>query len=295
MVKPMNARIAIIHHENESPQTVRRFKITHIAEFWRRDGLDVVDVFGVDESVSADLAVVHVNLSVVPDKYLEFADRFPVALNRGVTDVRKSSTSQLQVSRGNGYTGPVIVKSNYNYAGKPERFYEEIRWKNTGKIRRKLEAMMGGYPHLNASTVTFADQAQYLMFEHVDDVPAEYFDDDTLVVEKLVTEQDDEGNYVVHNFHFLGDQHYGFHMAAKSPIVAGDDTFNEWNEDPHPELFNIRKQLGFDYGKFDYIVKDGQPVIFDTNKTTGAPADYTGADVSARREILAKGIYSFIK
>jgi hypothetical protein len=28
--------------------------------------------------------------------------------------------------------------------------------------------------------------------------------------------------------------------------------------------------MGFDYGKFDYVMQEGQPVLLDANKTPGA-------------------------
>jgi hypothetical protein len=32
-----------------------------------------------------------------------------------------------------------------------------------------------------------------------------------------------------------------------------------------------RARLGFDYGKFDFISHDGRPILFDVNRTPGAP------------------------
>ena len=43
------------------------------------------------------------------------------ALNDQVPDIRKSTYSQLLVQPGDAYSGKVIVKSNFNFAGSPER------------------------------------------------------------------------------------------------------------------------------------------------------------------------------
>jgi hypothetical protein len=53
-----------------------------------------------------------------------------------------------------------------------------------------------------------------------------------------------------------------------------------------------RKRLNFDYGKFDYVVHDGQPVLLDANKTTGADRICT-QELNARRRQRADGIYSY--
>ena len=68
----------------------------------------------------ADLVLLHVNLSVVPDEYLELASRYPIVVNGKAKDIRKSTYSTLRVTRDDPYAGPVIVKSNLNYAGVPE-------------------------------------------------------------------------------------------------------------------------------------------------------------------------------
>ena len=48
----------------------------------------------------------------------------------------------------------------------------------------------------------------------------------------------------------------------------------EWLSDPVPEeLRKIRAQLGFDYGKFDYGIVDGEVILYDVNRTPGSSAD----------------------
>ena len=38
---------------------------------------------------------------------------------------------------------------------------------------------------------------------------------------------------------------------------------------PHPRLLNLRHRMKLDYGKIDYVMIDGEPFIFDANKTMG--------------------------
>jgi hypothetical protein len=53
--------------------------VNQLAEFWRENGLEVVYLYGADRFVPADLVLVHVDPSVVPEEYLEFAAQY---LNR---------------------------------------------------------------------------------------------------------------------------------------------------------------------------------------------------------------------
>src|SRR5438132_12313065 len=92
--------IAILFHENNRKRDLYSYAVTFLAEFWRQDGHRVHPLFGIRKFVPADLLLIHVDLSVVPDAYLEFASRSPIALNNGPKDIRKSPISTNHVSHG---------------------------------------------------------------------------------------------------------------------------------------------------------------------------------------------------
>ena len=77
----------------------------------------------------ADLILVHVDLSVVPEKYLAFASRYSIVLNGRLPDIRKSVVSTNLVGMRDSWTGPVIAKSDLNYGGRPERS-RRPRWRD---------------------------------------------------------------------------------------------------------------------------------------------------------------------
>lgn len=54
----------------------------------------------------------------------------------------------------------------------------------------------------------------------------------------------------------------------------------------------IRGELGFDYGKFDYGVVDGEVALYDVNRTPGAAADPSLHDETV--EALAAGIRDYL-
>src|SRR5436309_8684921 len=124
--------IGILFHENNRERDLCGYAVTFLAEFWRQDGHRVHHLFGTRKFVPADLLLIHVDLSVVPDEYLEFASRYPIALNKAAKDIRKSLISTNLVRQGDRYSGQVIVKSDLNSGGFPE----QILRRNSSRWRR---------------------------------------------------------------------------------------------------------------------------------------------------------------
>ena len=275
--------IGILFHEKNRKRHLSGYAITFLAEFWSQDGHRVHYLFGTRKFVPADLILIHVDLSIVPDEYLEFASRYPIALNSDVKDIRKSQISTNLVKQDDVYSGKVIVKTDLNFGGSPERILRRHRspW-------RRLASRFVRAHTIGASLKT---HSKYRIYDRLTDVSPAVFDRDDLVVEKFLPEQ--EGNFFfVRNYEFLGDSATCTRLASRDPIVK-DQTI-VWIEEiePHPEIVQARKRLNFDYGKFDYVIYDGQPVLLDANKTTGADRIRT-PELNARRRRRANGIYSY--
>ena len=73
-------RIAVLFHETDRSRPARRYIVHLLAEYWRQWGHDVCFIYGVQRVEAADLLFVHVDLSVVPEEYLEFASRYAVTV-----------------------------------------------------------------------------------------------------------------------------------------------------------------------------------------------------------------------
>ncbi len=58
------------------------------------------------------------------------------------------------------------------------------------------------------------------------------------------------------------------------------------------EVLALRRELGLDYGKIDYVIHDGQVVILDVNRTPAQP----GTPEATARAVgdLADGIWSLL-
>jgi hypothetical protein len=49
------------------------------------------------------------------------------------------------------------------------------------------------------------------------------------------------------------------------------------------DLRETRRRLGFDYGKWDFVLHEGRAVLIDANKTPGRPPNPAG-----RRDLLVR-------
>jgi len=280
-------RIAILVHENVTERMLRPYVITQLAECWRMDGYEVLFLTGTSSFVAADLIIVHVDLSMVPESYLEFAGHYPIALNSRVRDIRKSTFATNLLQQGDPYDGPVIVKSDYNFAGIPERKFarpdHRALW--TDRLRRKAEQLR---------SLTFVGPRDYRIYDCLDQVPRRHFNDPGLVVQKFQPEMD-QGMYCVRSLYFLGDSLACVRPKGPHPIVNGETFKSVGRVEPAPEILIMRQRLGFDYGKFDYVVTGGGPVLLDINKTPGArPGGFTDTpEMRALQRELAKGLEAY--
>ena len=89
--KPL--RIAILFHQAASQRRSQDYLIAAFAKVWSEDGHEVIYIFGVSKFILADVIIVHVDLSIVPEEYLEFALKYPVSVNARIGDIRKSAYS----------------------------------------------------------------------------------------------------------------------------------------------------------------------------------------------------------
>lgn len=266
------------------------YGVSYMATYWREAGHDVTLVFGVKQFIPADLAILHVDLSVVPDEYLEFACRYPLVLNGTVKDVRKSTFSRHLLRADDSYDGRVIVKSDLNYAGLPERLLIERR----SLFRIRLENVLRSFDSVRNRDrpLRLRTSNDYRIYESLRDVPPICFGSPGIVVEKFLPEVD-RGLYCVRLYHFLGDRMTCVRIASKDPIVKLDNMVRRTVVEPHPEIVELRSALKFDYGKFDYVVRDGQAIPLDVNKTPGE-GPTVNPESEARLRYRAAGLYSFL-
>lgn len=280
-------------YKSDNQNTVKRYLINQFVTIWREEGHDVFYLFGTDQFVPADLIFVHIDLSKVPKSYLEFAGQYPVAVNGKISNINKSTFSQNILRPGDSWDGPVIVKTDKNAAGVPERWRGGLMKKVQNKLLSVLNLRHSDFHLLSPRIKSPYD---YPVFDHLTEVPRHYFYHPGLIVQKFTPEMDD-GYYCLRYMSFLGDRISCTRLKGKHPVVTGSTAdVVEHTIEPHDEIIEMRKKLNFDYGKFDYVVVDGQPILLDTNKTVGSsPNLVDNAEMRERRKFRAEGIYSYFK
>ncbi len=275
----MSYHIAILFHKADRA-AVHNYAISALAELWRRDGHTITHIFGIRKFIPADLILVHVNLSVVPDEYIAFAQQYPIVLNDKPRDIRKSTFSRYLLTPDDDYSGKVFVKSDLNYAGIPEDAFLK-----RNHYSRFLMSVL--------NVPFFRTPSDYLVVGSLREVPLKWFKRKDMVIQRFCPEFED-GLYHVRLYQFLGDKHTCTRISSPHPIVNDLSRVRSENIEVHPEIEKLRHELNFDYGKFDYVIHKGEPVLLDINKTTGSVRKLT-PEITAMRKHRAQGLYSYFR
>lgn len=256
----------------------RSFLLQHLFPHWIEAGHFVVVHEGPSEPPPADIAILHVDLTVVPPEYTRWLSRYPVVVNGATGDLRKRTYSRHRITRDSPHEGPVIVKTDANCGGLPERHWEQMEARKSGRRPLPTRHIAGPYP-------IFDSKAQ---------VPPSVWDDPALLVERLLLERDGDG-YCVRVYIFLGDHERCSRVTGPDPIVKAGGSQKRVLVPVPDEIREARRRLGFDYGKLDFVMHEGTPVLLDANRTPTFPAGAISAAVAAGNRDLAAGIASFCR
>ena len=284
------ARLAIINELSYSPGD-RRHMIVLIEEALEAMGVEIVHITKASGYVPADAVFVHIDQSIISPEARALALRYPAAINAYATDIRKFRYIDGLLGRDDSWNGPVIVKSNLNYAGMPERNAA----RQQGPIARRLLSRVANRLH-RQSKYTIQSKEDYRIYPTLSDVPRHYFRND-YVVQKFMAENDGEKN-VLREYIFLGDLHYQNIERSDKLIITEDEHVSCEPFEPHPHLLATRRKLGLDYGKIDYTLIDGEPFIFDANKTLGlgeyGDSEWLADDVAKMLRAFAGEVFRLV-
>ncbi|HYE63091.1 MAG TPA: hypothetical protein VD997_13935 [Phycisphaerales bacterium] len=298
-------------HARQTDAARMHYRIWPIAECWRRMGIKVDVVFGIDGEnertlLNADLLVPHVDCSVRPPAYQAVIERHPRVLNRRLTDIRKRTVARLMgsplvVTRADveaGYDGPVIVKTDGNCGGLPDYHYS--RGGDRGptlldKVRRRVcnHALVTRHAWLERRSYRWARTlTRYPIYESARDVPAGVWANPSLVVERFVPERvavESGLHYVMRMWIVMGESGTGRTLTAADAYVKDRHARLAHFSALPAEAASWRERLGVDYGKLDYVVPretewdvsglkarppgSGSAVLLDVNPTPTVSGD----------------------
>jgi hypothetical protein len=290
--------ILVVAHERDRPTERSDATAAVLARYWREFGLSVGFVRGLAQArrTAATMVVNHVDLSETPREYTEFFREFPAVVNGRMTDISKRNVCNELVAH-DAFEGAVIVKTDRNHGGLRELKLLERRpsWlRAIHATAERLRGLDGRRLNVAWSDVRWLDPRAYPIFEHASLVPVGVWRNSNLVVQKFVSERDRDGRYRLRCWYVLGDR--GFHVVtlASDPIVKGSNIVDRCVIDAETptELIALRKKIGMDYGRFDYILVNDRPVIFDVNRTPASSAGAVERYALQWRE-MASGIDGF--
>jgi hypothetical protein len=277
-------RIVVLRRPNDGFD--RNPYVVHLLmQQWRQWGFSVDVSDHTDTAVGPHTVVIpHLDATRTPPNYETSFGRCAAVVNRTVTDISKRKISKNLVIRPTDHDGPVIVKTDRNAGGQPE--LERIRDK--GRVARAALAIARRLPWALTGMIDY-----YKVFDHPSLVPRAVWRNPFLVVEKFLPERQ-EGMYCLRQYTFFGTSEINTLAFSVDPIVkARNVTRRQVLSEPSPGVREIRAVLGFDYGKFDYVLQDGRVVLFDANRTpTYDPGSRAGSP-SALIIRLAEGIHGF--
>ncbi|HSY29496.1 MAG TPA: hypothetical protein VK832_18440, partial [Burkholderiaceae bacterium] len=110
------ARIIIITHHYDD-FLGEDYLLRHFIQRWSQAGHRVILQNGLGDWPEGDIAILHVDLSVVPTAYAEAARKYPIVVNGTALSICKKVVSRQLVQPGDGWLGPVIVKTDLNCRG----------------------------------------------------------------------------------------------------------------------------------------------------------------------------------
>lgn len=279
-------RILVVGIDNERLER-SRYVLRVLSNGWREEGISVDATDQLIEPTGPDVLVfAHSNLTVTPPKQAALLNGCARVINRSVTDISKRLISRHRIIGPRHYEGPVIVKTDRNYGGKPE-----IRTAAAGVFQRRL---LGLGRRLPWSISGLLSPHEYRIYDHPRLVPGPVWYNPRLIVEKFLPER--EGNlYCLRQYLFLGPCEINIRSLGPDPLVkSGNVVRREILQEAPQAVRDYRAKLGFDFGKFDYVMHEGKPIVFDANRTpTYDPASKAGS-VNSLIARLAPGIFPFL-
>lgn len=252
-----------------------------MAEIWKKQGHRINVRRLADGPGDADLSILHVDLSTIPaEQVAPHVNRGPV-INGKVLDISKRAISSILCTPDGDYDGPVLIKTNLNHGGDPERALLA-----RSRLREYADRIWRKLPWWLSRDIR---ENHYPILPNVRAVPDWVWRSDQYVVDRFVPERDGD-YYVTRSWDFFGDKEYVTIRLSPSYYVRGDTMFRlKMSKYVPEEIRRRRRELGFDFGKFDFVIHNGEPYLLDVNRTPTLLVGYVELS-----EVLADGLRRFL-
>lgn len=254
---------------------------------WTAAGHTVVDHRDPRRPPRGRVAFLHVNTTHVPPAYLAAAAGYPIAINGRAPSIDRAVFCNGLVEPDDNWDGPVIVKTRCNYGGVPERRLQRRTFAGRWRLRWRW-CFRRGWRHRR-----YLRPEAYPVLPDKATVPAGVWANPHLLVQRFVPEREGPVHFV-RAWVFFGSRSISVRYGSADPIVKFGNRITDFIEAPVPgELEALRQRVGLDYGRFDYALHAGRPVVFDINKTMGPPKSDAEADADVI-DYLAGGLNDYL-
>ena len=268
-------RIAVISHKYDKFDR-RSYLLNGILKEAERCGVTFEVTRGYRQFVDADLAILHVDATIVDPEYTALARRYARTINMQVSNIKKRVISGAVLQPGEDWHGAVVVKTDLNARGAPELYHNHVA------------ALRGKHlPHPEVAALR-----DYVIYDRVEDVPSEVWRNPQLVVEKFMPERDPRG-FALRTWVFMGSRETCSRCVSADPFVKGASIISRELVSVPDDLRQERARLGFDYGKFDFVLHDGKSILFDANFTPTVPENLS-EELSRSAKHLAEGMLEML-
>jgi hypothetical protein len=263
-----------------------RYWFAAAAESLRHRGVHIEVCADPTRCPIADASIIHVDQTRVAPEFIRAAKRSRHAINIHTADISKRAVCAHILARTDAWDGPVIVKTDRNSAGMKEAVAARQRsWPS--RIARSLHRRMPWYLRAELGG------KDYRIFTSIRDVPSLVWHSPWLVVERFYPEP--EGAlFLLRSCVFFDSASISLIRRGNEPIVRPPFPCHAQVsfDPPPPEVSARARDLGFEYGKFDFTLHNGRPIIFDCNRTPTGPS-YTQEQFDSFGEHLANGLLAW--
>lgn len=248
------------------------------ARRWEESGHRVLLHRGTATPPAGDLAILHVDVTVVPQAYRDLGRHYPRVLNAQSWDARKSRYSQCLLAKGDAWDGPVLIKTEANHGG------------HVDDTLRRLALQAG----LGSDIPEGALMDSYFLCDSMRRVPEAIWATPGVIVEKFLPEREGNRNHL-RVWTFCGREERSTRYRSPDALIRAANYESREPVEVPDEIRAWRPRLGFDMGKFDYVRHDGRYILIDANRTPSAPAHFADhPEVAASFERIARGIEAFL-
>lgn len=259
--------ILLLKERNATPI---KYIVDIMAQEWMASGHRVINHVGSRNLPVADILFLHVDRTFVPEEYANCVSKYPVAINGKILDISRISYSKAKVEKDDAYGGPVIVKTTKNYGGLPEHRSALKLPIITRLLLRSPRLKSRRQREISWSKLSSLDPLDYPIFNNIEEVPLSVWKNNNLIVERFIPEREDD-LFFVRYWTFFGNKNLTGRYGCSHPIAKFHRCVTEITPVDIPEeLILWRKKLNMDYGRFDYVMHEGKPILLDVNKTQAA-------------------------